>query len=68
MNILEHYIVEILSVEPCTEEWTSQDWVKDKNFLTIRVITDCYGCIEERKTVETVEGWERIKDRGYFMW
>jgi hypothetical protein len=57
--------VEIKSVEPFEDDWTKE---YDKNFLKIVVITDCYGCIEERNTIESEEDWEKIKERGYFMW
>ncbi|ALA07217.1 hypothetical protein SECTIM467_93 [Brevibacillus phage SecTim467] len=65
MNSLEHYIVEVKSVEPCTEEWTKRF---DKEFVKINVITDCYGVTEEREVIESVQNWEKIKERGYFMW
>lgn len=65
MNILEHYIVEVISVEPCTAEWTEKF---EKEFVRIKVVTDCYGNIKQRETVESKEDWEKIKERGYFMW
>lgn len=65
MNLLEHYIVEVKSVEPYESEWTKKF---DDKFLKIRVVTNCYGCIKESETIETVEQWEKIKKRGYFMW
>jgi len=65
MNILEHYIEEIKSVEPFEAEWTKNF---NKRFLKIIVITNCYGCVEERSTIENEEDWEKIKKRGYFLW
>lgn len=65
MNILEHYIEEIISVEPYNAEWTKEF---DKEFLKIKVVTECYGDIRETETVESKEAWEKIKERGYFMW
>ena len=65
MNILENYIVDIISVEPYNAEWTKKF---DKDFLKIKVKVDCYGHIEERTTVENVDDWKIIKDRGYFLW
>lgn len=65
MNLLEHYIKEVISVEPYTAEWTKEF---DAEFLKIKVVVECYGTIEERETVERKEEWEKIKKRGYFMW
>lgn len=64
-NILEHYIKEIKSVEPYEAEWTKEF---NKKFLKIVVTTDCYGDIKEKTTIESEEDWEKIKERGYFMW
>lgn len=66
MNLLEHYIKEIKSVEPCNEDWVKE--FPDRKLLTIKVIVECYGVVEERKTVESESGWENIKKLGYFMW
>lgn len=65
MNILEHYIQEVKSVKPYTEEWTKEF---NKEFVSVCVVTNCYGCIEERETVVSVEDWDIARERGYFMW
>lgn len=65
MNILEHYIEEVKSVEPYEAEWTKEF---NKEFVKIKVVTDCYGRIKETETIESVEDWEKIKEQGYFMW
>lgn len=65
MNLLEHYIVEVISVEPYTAEWTKKF---DNEFLKIKVVTDCYGNVKEHETVESKDKWEKIKKQGYFMW
>ena len=65
LNILEHYIVEIISVEPYNADWTKEF---GKEFVQIKVITDCYGNIKESETVESKENWEKIREQGYFMW
>lgn len=65
MNLLEHYIQEVISVEPYEEDWTKEF---DEKFLKIKVITNCYGCIKEHETIETEKAWEEAKRRGYFMW
>ena len=65
MNVLENYIVNVLSVEPYEDEWTKEF---DETFLKIRVVTDCHGNISANETVETEDNWEKIKERGYFLW
>lgn len=66
MNVLEHHIEKVISVKPCEEDWVKE--FPDKKLLTIKVIVNCYGYIEERETVESDEDWEVIIKRGYFMW
>ena len=65
MNLLEHHIKEIISVEPYEAEWTKKH---DKKFLEIQVVTDCHGCIEESSTIESEDNWDKIKEQGYFLW
>lgn len=65
MNLLEHYIQEIIGVEPCTDEWTKKF---DRDFVKVRVKTNCYGTEEERETIVSKQEWEVAKERGYFMW
>lgn len=66
MNALEHYIQEVKSIEPYESDWTKD--YPGKKFLKIKVVTDCYGCVEEREVIESEVRWEKIKERGYFMW
>ncbi|WJQ02891.1 hypothetical protein QT236_14530 [Geobacillus stearothermophilus] len=65
MNALEHYIKEIISVEPYEAEWTKEF---DEKFLRIRVVTNCYGDVREHEVIETEKEWEEAKKRGYFFW
>src|SRR5690625_2121040 len=64
VNILEHYIVDVKSVEPREDEWTKEF---PHHFLKIKATVDCYGSIKEIETVERKEDWAKIKERGYFM-
>ena len=66
MNLLEHYIKEIKSIEPCTEEWVKD--FPDRKLLAIKVVAECYGIVKEYETVENEKDWNIIKERGYFMW
>jgi hypothetical protein len=65
LNLLEHYIKEIISEEPFESDWTKK---MGKKFIKIKVIVDCYGNIQERETIEEKEHWKEIKQRGFFIW
>ena len=64
MNVLEHYIKEIKSVEPYLAEWTRKF---PDEFIQAQVIADCYGQISEYDIIRTVAEWEQIKEQGYWM-
>lgn len=59
MNLLEHYIKEILS----------EDFVQKygKNWAKVRLVVDCYGVIEETTQLFLYEDWQKVKGQGYYM-
>lgn len=59
MNLLEHYIEEILS----------EDYVQkySKNWAKVRLIVDCYGVVEEKTEIFPYEKWQKVKEQGYYM-
>lgn len=64
MNLLECYIEEIISEEPCpTPKWDdlNRQWVK------VKYIYSCYGHNSISLDIYTVEEWEEIKKKGYCM-
>ena len=74
MNLLEHYIKEIISVEDVTKEWENFMRKDDPNFvendpmLKVEMIVSCYsnmiyGTI---KTLHQSE-WDKIQEQGYYM-
>ena len=74
MNLLEHYIKEIISVEDVTKEWEDFMRKDDPNFiendpmLKVEMIVSCYsnmiyGII---KTLHKSE-WDKIQKQGYYM-
>ena len=65
MNILEHYIKEIHSIKPCTEEWITE--FPYRELLEIELTSDCYGRIERETYIWSSNQWEQIKEQGYFM-
>jgi hypothetical protein len=59
MNLLEHYIKEIIS-EKCVRKY-DEDWVE------VKLIIKCYGVTEEKTKLFLREDWEKIKSQGYYM-
>lgn len=59
MNLLEHYIKEILSEEQVQKY--------GKNWAKVRLIVDCYGVVEEKTELFRYEDWQKIKAQGYYM-
>ena len=59
MNLLEHYIEEILSEEQVQKY--GRNWVK------VRLIVDCYGVVEEKTEIFPYEKWQKVKEQGYYM-
>lgn len=67
MNLLENYLVEVFEIEPCNEEWTKEDWAKDKEYIYVTASFNCYGNISKHRRVYTRDEWQGIVDRGYYM-
>lgn len=65
MNTLEQYIVQIISVEPCEQDWMRK--YHDKKFVKVELETNCYGAKTVGTYVWSEDAWERIKELGYFM-
>lgn len=58
MNLLEHYILEVLEEKP-SEQFPS--------FITVRVLTNCWGNLSYTTHTTTKAAWEEEKKKGYFM-
>lgn len=63
MNILEHYIKEIVSVDPYEADWTVKT---GKEFVKVVVIANCYGQVKPYTQIYDNVEWEKIKEQGYF--
>ena len=60
MNLLEHYVTNIIHEEP----------IEKNGMLLFRVVcdVDCYGNKEVQKEVLlTEDGYERVKSTGYYL-
>lgn len=61
MNYLEHYIDKIIS----------EDFIinpnNNKEYYKIKMIVDCYGSKSETTQIFSVDDWEVIKQKGYYM-
>lgn len=64
MNLLEVYLEEIHSVEPYTEDWTSE--FPDREFISVDVTTNCYGSKRRSVHVWTTKEFEEYKEQGYY--
>ena len=64
MNILEHYIIKIVS-----KEWVSGVYEGEEyKYLKVKFLADCYGDIREyEETYNSEEGLQRDLENGYFM-
>lgn len=73
MNLLEHYIEKVISVEDVTKEWEEYMKEEDPNFvetdpmLEIKMIVNCYGSIQETKQWFHKTVWDKIQEQGYYM-
>lgn len=65
MNVLEHYIVEIHSVEPYKADWTRE--FPDREFVEVDVTHDCYGSVVRQKEVWNTVEFEQYKKDGYWL-
>lgn len=73
MNLLEHYIEKVVSVDDVTKEWEKYMQEEDPNFieadpmLQISMIINCYGQTEGTKKMFHKSEWDKIQEQGYYM-
>ena len=58
MNLLEHYIKEVISIK---------DLDIFESLIEVKVLCDCWGDKRIYTHVTTRENWERELKQGYFM-
>ena len=72
MNLLEHYIQEIFSVEDVTKEWEDCMRKDDPNFvetdpmLKVEMIVNCYGQTKGTTKMCHKSEWDKIQEQGYY--
>ena len=73
MNLLEHYIEKVISVNDVTKEWEKCMQKEDPNYieldpmLQVEIIVNCYG--QTTGTIKTLHKseWDKIQEQGYYM-
>ena len=64
MNVLEHHIVSIISVEPYDMEWTND---YDDKYVKITAVVNCHGDVRRMTDIQTELEWETNRARGYIL-
>lgn len=59
MNLVEHYILEIISKKKII--------LNNKEFILAKIKSDAYGKIEIQEVLETEDGFDKIKKQGYYL-
>ena len=73
MNLLEHYIEKVISVDDVTKEWEKCMQEEDPNFvetdpmLEISMIINCYGQTTGTIKMFHKSEWDKIQEQGYYM-
>jgi hypothetical protein len=64
MNLLEHYIKKVISIE---EFKIDETWAKGIDFVKVKIITNCHGNIRTEERTFTVQEWNSITKVGYYL-
>ena len=73
MNLLEHYIKEVISIVDVTKEWEDfirkdiPNFVETNPMLEVKMLVNCYGNIEETIKRLHKSEWDKIQEQGYYM-
>ena len=73
MNLLEHYIEKVISVNDVTKEWEKYMQKEDPNYieldpmLQVAIIVNCYGQTEGTTKMFHKSEWDKIQEQGYYM-
>lgn len=68
MNLLEHYIKEIHSVQDVSNKFEKVTGRKPKEPLyEVDVTVNCYGAVERKREIMRKSKFEQAKKQGYFL-
>lgn len=68
MNLLEHYILEVYSVNDITEKFKEKcGYAPKESMLAVKARVVCYGKEEDIEKVFFQSEWEEAKKQGYYM-
>ena len=68
MNLLEHYIKEIHSVQDVSNKFEKATGRKPKEPLyEVDVTVNCYGIVERKRKFMSKSEFEQAKKHGYFL-
>ncbi len=67
MNLLEHYIKEVLEIEDITNKCPEFFKVVNEPIYRIKMIVNCYGNKEIVENVWTKTHYESSIERGYYL-
>ena len=68
MNLLEHYIKEIHSVQDISDKYEKAIRQKPKEPLyEVDITVDCYGVVERMRKIMSKSALEQAKKQGYFL-
>ena len=68
MNLLEHYIKEIHSVQDVSDKYEKAIRHKPKEPLyEVDVTVDCYGVVERTRKIMSKSALEQAKKQSYFL-
>lgn len=73
MNLLEHYIEQVISIENVNKEWeehmqdTFPGYKETDPMLEVKMVVDCYGNKKETKKYFHKSQWEVIQKQGYYI-
>ena len=68
MNLLEHYIKDIHSVQDISDKFVRTTGSKPKEPLyEVDVTFDCYGVVERTRKIMSKSDFEQAKKQGYFL-
>ena len=68
MNLLEHYIKEIHSVQDVSDKFARATGRKPKDPLyEVDITVNCYGAVERKREIMRKSDFEQAKKQGYFL-